>query len=403
MNRMMNPPGQSGLTHLLCPECNRHFVSDSIQTICQHCQSPLLAQYDLATLRKNFDSSVVKKRPRGLWRWAELLPVRDRSKRITLGEGDTPVLPTTRLAETLGLHHLYVKDESTNPTGTFKARGMAVAVSRAIELGLDAFVIPTAGNAGSALANYAARGHCSAHIFMPEDAPLINQYEVRMAGADLHLVNGLITDAARAAQKQATLKTDKPSNQEKSHWFNISTFKEPYRLEGKKTMGFELTEYFDWILPDVIIYPTGGGTGLVGIWKAFNELLTLGLIQEIRTRMVCVQAAGCAPIVQAFQSGTTHTQIWQDAHTIASGLRVPIVFADRLILRALKESNGLAISVTDDEIIAAQKLLANTEGIWAALEGAATLAALKKLVSRGWIKSQARVVLLNTGSGMKTI
>lgn len=330
-------------------------------------------------------------RPRGIWRWAELLPVRQPKFRLTLGEGDARLLPARRLGSARGLTNLYIKDESTNPTGSFKARGLAVAVARAIELKQHEFVIPTAGNAGSALAFYAARAGVKAHVFMPKDAPLANQAEVKLAGADLQLVDGLINDAARQAGDLAR----------KKHWFDVSTFKEPYRVEGKKTMGLELAEAFNWQLPDVIIYPTGGGTGLVGMWKAFAELEKLGWISGKRPRMVSVQAEGCAPVVQAFRSGAERTEPWQNAHTIASGLRVPVVFADRLILQALRESNGTALTVSDTGIIQAQKEIAQLDGIFAAPEGAACWAGLQHLLDNGWLQPEEKIVLYNTGSGLK--
>jgi threonine synthase len=289
------------------------------------------------------------------------------------------------------LTDLYIKDESTNPTGSFKARGLAVAVARAIELKQRKFVIPTAGNAGSALAFYAARAGVSAHVFMPKDAPLANQIEIRQAGADLQLVDGLINDAARQASDLAR----------KKKWFDVSTFKEPYRVEGKKTMGLELAEAFDWQLPDVIVYPTGGGTGLVGMWKAFAELESMGWIGSKRPRMVSVQAEGCAPIVHAFKTGAQRAEPWENAHTIASGLRVPVVFADRLILRALQDSNGTALAVSDDEIIEAQKEIARLEGFFAAPEGAACWAGLQSLLKIGWVCTDEKIVLYNTGSGLK--
>jgi threonine synthase len=326
-----------------------------------------------------------------MWRWAELLPVRDPACRLTLGEGDTPLLRLERSARALGFDQLYLKDESLNPTGSFKARGLAAAVSKAVELGLGAFVIPTAGNAGGALAAYAALAGAEAHVFMPQDAPRVNQVEVRAAGADLRLVDGLINDAARLAAQEAA----------GAGWFDLSTFKEPYRVEGKKIMGYELAEAFGWRLPDVILYPTGGGTGLVGMWKAFTELETLGWIDSRRPRMISVQAEGCAPVARAFHSGSPRAEAWQNASTIAAGLRVPALFADRLILRALRESGGAAVTVSDAEILAAQQQLAREEGILAAPEGAATLAALPQL--RGLIRADESVVLFNTGSGLKTI
>lgn len=389
----MSQPHPSFLLNLRCPECNRTFDADHLQTICRDCQSPLEARYDLARARMELSREEFRMRPRGLWRWAELLPVRAEQDRITLGEGDTPLLPVPRLGKSLGLEHLYVKDEAPNPTGSFKARGMAVAVSRALELGQRAFVVPTAGNAGGALAAYAARARAEAHVYMPEDAPRVNQAEVRDAGADLHLVSGLIGDAARQAAADGAGKG----------WFDVSTFKEPYRLEGKKTMGFELAEAFDWELPDVIFYPTGGGTGLVGMWKAFQELEDLGWISYRRPRMVSVQAAGCAPVVRAFQEGAERIRAWEGGQTLAAGLRVPAPFADRLILRVLHESGGTAVAVSDEEIVQAQIEMAHSEGILAAPEGAATLAAVRTLRRQGWIEERERVVLFNTGSGLKYI
>lgn len=312
---------------------------------------------------------------------------------MTLGEGDTPLLPLSHLGKIYSLPHLYVKDESLNPTGSFKARGLVVAVARAVELGVRAFVIPTAGNAGGALAAYAARAGVRAHVYMPADAPRVNQAEVQITGASLHLVDGLIGDAAREASQSV----------EKEGWFDVSTFKEPYRLEGKKTMGYELAEDFHWELPEVILYPTGGGTGLVGMWKAFDELEALGWIGKARPRMVSVQAAGCAPIVKAFQEGASRSQTWEGAHTIAAGLRVPSAFADRQILQALRISQGNAVAVSDAQILAAQRELAVQEGLFAAPEGAATLAALRLLVEKGWVRPDERVVLFNTGSGLKYV
>jgi threonine synthase len=335
----------------------------------------------------------VKARPRGLWRWAELLPVRQPVFRLTLGEGDTPLLPLPRLAEQLGLPELYVKDESLNPTGTFKARGLAVAVGRAVELGVRKFVIPTAGNAGGALAAYAGRAGCDARVYMPKDAPLVNQREVRLAGADLRLVDGLISDAARLAAAET-------SGQD---WFDVSTFKEPYRLEGKKTLGLELAEAYNWELPDVVIYPTGGGTGLVGMWKAFDELQALGWIGGKRPRMVSVQAEGCAPLVRAFQAGKVRADPWENAHTLAAGLRVPAPFADHLILRILRQCGGMAVAVSDAQILASQRRLATTEGIFAAPEGAATLSALEQLLAAQQVHEGEKIVLFNTGSGLKYV
>jgi threonine synthase len=380
----------SVLRALLCPECGHVYDAGELQTFCKDCASPLVAQYDLSALQL-LSKDEVRRRPKGLWRWHELLPLKHAQSRIILGEGDSPLLQTPRLAETLGMGRLYIKDESGQPTGTFKARGLAMAVSKAIELGVEEFVIPTAGNAGSALAAYAARAGKKAHIFMPQDAPRVNQEEVRIYGADLVLVDGLIDEAGKQAREMA----------EKHGWFDVSTFKEPYRLEGKKTMGLELAEQFDWQLPDVIIYPTGGGTGLVGMWKAFSELGEMNWIGSKRPKMVSVQAAGCAPIVRAFANQAGRAAYWEGAETIAAGLRVPSAFADRLILNALYSSGGTAVAVTDEEILEAQTEVAALEGVFTAPEGAATYAAVKHLRDDGWLNVDDEIVLYNTGSGLK--
>ena len=383
----------SYLTHLECSECDRIYDSDTLQTYCFECNAPLLARYDSEGIRSRVSRDEISNQRRGLWRWSSMLPVSDPSFQTTLGEGDSPLLTLDRLGKMLGISNLFLKDESSNPTGTFKARGIAVAVSRAIELGVEHFVIPTAGNAGGALAAYCARAGVDAQIFMPSDAPEVNKTEVRNTGATLTLVDGLIDDAGRMAAKLAA----------KNGWFNVSTLKEPYRIEGKKTMGLELAEEFDWRLPDVIIYPTGGGTGLIGMWKAFQELESLGWIGAHRPRMVSVQTAGCAPVVKAFEAGDEDTELWLDAHTSAGGLRVPQPFAGRLILRTLRESNGTALAVSEEEIAAAQKQLAHTEGVLASPEGAASLACLPHLLKSGWLNSDESVILFNTGTGLKNI
>lgn len=382
---------ESRLIDLYCPECGKRFPADAVQKYCEKCRSPILAEYDLPGVAQDLSPQAVKNRRPGIWRWGELLPVRQERFRITLGEGDTPLLSLSSSGKKTGIDALFLKDDGLNPTGSFKARGLAVAVGRALELGISEFVIPTAGNAGGALSAYAGHAGVEAHVYMPTDAPAVNQSETRLAGADLHLVPGLITDAARLASLDV----------QKAGWFDVSTFKEPYRVEGKKTMGFELAEAFDWRLPDIIIYPTGGGTGLVGMWKAFTELESMGWITPDRPRMVVVQGEGCAPVVRAFQSGVNHVDPWENAHTIASGLRVPVVFAGRLILQAIRESHGTAEMVSDAEIRQAQKELAHQEGIFVSPEGAATLAALYHLVDQGWISGDERVVLYNTGSGLK--
>lgn len=378
--------------HLECSKCGKHFSSREIQTFCPDCTAPLITRYDLAAARQHLDREAVRARPRGMWRWHELLPVDDPANIVTLGEGDTPILSMPRLAREYGLSHLYLKDESSNPTGSFKARGLAAAVSKAKELGIEKVIIPTAGNAGGAMAAYAARAGIKAHIFMPKDTPHANVQESRMAGAEVVLIDGLISDAAGMAGVKAR----------EEGWFDLSTFKEPYRLEGKKVMGYEIAEFFDYYLPDVIIYPTGGGTGLVGIWKAINELAALGWLKtEKRPRMVAVQAEGCAPIPKAFQAGADFCDFWMKAQTQASGLRVPKSFADRLILSTIRESNGTAIAVSDETIFAAQSEIAKQEGLFVAPEGAATYAALKELITKKWVAPYEKILLLNTGTGLK--
>lgn len=382
----------SYITHLKCSGCDRIFPSEEIHTFCPDCQSPLLTEYDLSLIRDKVDRDEISRRRRGMWRWHELLPVIASENIVFLGEGDTALLPVPNLGRDLGLSHLYVKDESTNPTGSFKARGLAAAVSKARELGIKKVIIPTAGNAGGAMAAYAARAGIQALIYMPNDTPRANVEESRMAGAQVVLIDGLISDAAGMAGEKARAEG----------WFDLSTFKEPYRTEGKKVMGYELAEALDWTLPDVIVYPTGGGTGLVGMWKAFAELEQLGWLENTkRPRMVAVQAEGCAPVVRAFESGAAFCEFWRDAHTLASGLRVPKSFADALILEDIRISNGTAVAVSDEAILEAQSRLGRLEGIFAAPEGAATLAALRVLIEQKWIAPAERVVLFNTGSGLK--
>lgn len=383
---------ESYLSHLECSGCGKQYQHDEIHTFCPSCQSPLLSIYELKRAQQEVDRDEISRRRKGMWRWRELLPVLSEENQIFLGEGDTPLLSLPGLGKELGLAHLYVKDESSNPTGSFKARGLAAAISKAKELGVEKVIIPTAGNAGGAMAAYAARAGLRAHIFMPRDTPFANIEESRMAGAEVILVDGLISDAAGMAGEKARAEG----------WFDVSTFKEPYRVEGKKVMGYELAEAFDWQLPDVIIYPTGGGTGLVGMWKAFAELESLGWLERTqRPRMVSVQADGCAPVVRAFEKGATFCDFWTNAQTIASGLRVPKSFADHMILQDIYESNGTAVAVSDPSILESQRHLAGREGIFAAPEGAATLAALKELIQQGWVHPEERIVLFNTGSGLK--
>ncbi|HUH96672.1 MAG TPA: threonine synthase [Anaerolineales bacterium] len=382
----------SFLLELECSGCGKKFSFSKIHTYCPDCQSPLLARYDLEAVRQHVDRDALRQRHKGMWRWHELLPVQDPRNFVFLGEGDTALLELPRIGRDLGLANLYVKDESTNPTGSFKARGLAAAVSKAKELGIDRVIIPTAGNAGGAMAAYAARANIQAIIYMPKDTPRANIEESRMAGAEVVLVDGIISDAAGMAGEKARAEG----------WFDLSTFKEPYRVEGKKIMGYELAETLEWTLPDVIIYPTGGGTGLVGMWKAFEELEALGWLNSTKKpRMVAVQADGCAPVIKAFETGATFCDFWTNAHTIASGLRVPKSFADVLILEDLRASRGTAVAVSDASILEAQRQFGTLEGIFPAPEGAATLAALQTLVEQKWVDPEERIVLFNTGLGLK--
>lgn len=381
----------SYLLHLECSECHQTYPASEAHTVCPACQSPLWARYDLERARRELDRDRFAARPAGLWRWAELLPIGDPAERIDLGEGGTPQLEITRLAAELGLQRLWLKDEGRNPTGSFKARGMATAVTRAKALGIKEFVVPTAGNAGGAAAAYAARAGLRLHVYMPKDAPAANIDECRAAGADVQLIDGLINDAGRIAAADA-----------RQHgWFDLATLKEPYRVEGKKTMGYEIAQAFGWQLPDVIIYPTGGGTGLIGIWKAFEELAALGWIGTQRPRLVAVQAQGCRPIVTAFEAQQPVSELHPHAQTVAAGLRVPKPLGDRAILRALRASGGTAVAVSDDAIVAMTKRLLKAEGISAAFEGAATLVAAGQLRRSGWLRADETIVCLNTGAGWK--
>ncbi|MEJ2556584.1 MAG: threonine synthase [Anaerolineae bacterium] len=381
----------SYFSHLECSLCGKQYAPDDLHTLCPDCKRPLLACYDLEAARGAWDRDSLAIREPTLWRYREVLPVRDESKAVKLGEGYTPLLHARRLGQAMGLPHLYIKDEGLNPTGSFKARGLCMAVSRAWELGVKEVVIPSAGNAAGAMAAYAAKAGLGAHVFMPADVPQPFRLECQALGADVNLVEGLITDCGREAQKGV----------EQNGWFAVSTLKEPYRLEGKKTMGYELAEQFKWHLPDVIIYPTGGGTGLIGMWKAFTELGELGWIDGHRPRMVAVQSEGCAPIPRAFHAGDEFATPWEGAHTVAAGLRVPSAVGDFLMLRALRESSGTGVTVSDTELVAAQMRMSSLEGVFACPEGGATLAALEKLLIEGWISPQDRIVLFNTGTGLK--
>jgi threonine synthase len=378
------------LTHLECSICGEHHDAQVLQTVCTKCGRALLARYDLDVAARTFTRAEIANRPPLLWRYSELLPVIDPAATITLGEGLTPLLAVPRLGEAVGAQRLLIKDEGQNPTGTFKARGMTAAVSRAVELGGKALATPTAGNAGSALAAYAAAAGVPAHVAMPADSPQAVIDEVRFFGAELQLVEGHIGDAGAVTRAGVA----------EHGWVDLSTLREPYRVEGKKTMGFELWEQLG-SLPDVVVYPTGGGTGLIGMWKAFDELEAMGLIGPQRPRMVAVQAEGCAPIVRAFEAGEERATPWDDPSTIAPGIRVPAPFADDLILQTLRASEGEAVAVEDGAIRSAVAEIGRLSGIDACPEGAATLAGLRKLLADGRVDPAATIVLFNTGTGLK--
>ena len=379
------------VTHLECGACGLRHEAQRLHNLCAQCGKPLLVRYDLAAAARSLTKETLKTRPPNLWRYREVLPVKTDDNIVSLGEGFTPLLHASRLGSQIGLSELYIKDEGQNPTQSFKARGMTAAVSMAKELNVKKLAVPSAGNAAGALAAYAARAGMEAHIFMPKDTPRANVIECEQTGAHVTLMDGLITDCGAEVGRR----------KEAEGWFDVSTLKEPYRIEGKKTMGYELAEQFDWHLPDVIIYPTGGGTGLIGMWKAFAEMEQMGWIGPKRPRMVTVQAAGCAPIVRAFEHGERFAAEFENAHTTASGLRVPKAIGDFLIIDALRESGGAAVAVTDQQLIDATKEIGSAEGVFCAPEGAACLPALKKLMSDGAVKSNERVVLFNTGSGVK--
>ncbi len=381
------------LMELVCTRCDAAFVKNQLWNLSTCCQAPLFAKYDLEGAARALRPEMLINRIPTMWRYAEVMPVEEESHRISLGEGFTPLLQAASLGKSVGVPNLMIKDEGVNPTGYFKARGLSAAISKVFELGGTAVAIPSAGNAGGATAAYAARVGLPAHIFMPKDVPEANRVECEALGAKLELVDGLISDCGRIVAER----------KDEEGWFDVSTLKEPYRVEGKKTMGYELAEQLDWKLPDVILYPTGGGTGLIGMWKAFEEMQQMGWIGAERPRMVSVQASGCAPIVRAFEAGEDQAEPWVEAKTVASGLRVPGAVGDFLMLRAIRESGGTALSVTDEELMAAVPEMASATGIFPAPEGAATLAGLKKLITSGQVSEDDRVVLFNTGTGLKYI
>ena len=382
---------KSYLTHLECTFTGKVYDADKVHTVSPDAQKVLYPRYDLRAAARAMDRTALLGRPPGIWRYFEVMPVRDESNVVTMGEGGTPMLRASRLESRHDARTLYIKDEGLNPTGTFKARGLSAAVSRAKELGLTKLTIPSAGNAAGALAAYCARAGMECHVFMPLDAPDANKKEAAIAGAELTLVEGLISDAGALSRRKAA----------ELGLFDVSTLREPYRVEGKKTMGYEIAQDLGWRLPEAIVYPTGGGTGIVGMWKAFEEMEAMGWIGSERPKMVVVQAEGCAPIVRAFERGERHAQPWENATTIAAGIRVPAAIGDYLVLDAVRESGGTAVTVSDDDMLESMREMASLEGIWPAPEGAATLAGYAKLRAAGFLGPETETVLMNTGSGLK--
>ncbi|KAA1275676.1 MAG: threonine synthase [SAR202 cluster bacterium] len=381
----------SYIDHLECTQCGKTYPHDELSKISPCCNKVLFARYNLAQLKADKTREDWIDRPSNMWRFAELMPVVNPDNILTLGEGGTPLLEANQLGSKLGMSKLLIKEEGLNPTGTFKARGISAAVSKAYELGVTGFTMPSAGNAAGAAAAYGARAGLPVKVFMPQDAPPANKKESFMAGSELNLVDGLISDAGRIAVTVA----------EEQNLFDLSTLKEPYRAEGKKTMGLEIAMQLGWKMPDTIIYPTGGGTGIIGMYKGFQELLELGWVSGTPPKFIAVQASGCQPIVKAFNEGKDSAEPWPNATTIADGLRVPGPFADYLILQAIRETGGTALAVEDADMVDAMYELATEEGIIACPEGAATLVGLKELLETGFISRDETVVLLNTGSGYK--
>lgn len=380
------------LVRLDCTKCDRTRTPGQVLNLCE-CGAPLFARYDLERAAKNMRPGHLALREPSMWRYDDVLPVENPEHRISLGEGFTPLLAARRLGAQVGLPRLYIKDEGGNPTGSFKARGLSMAVSMAKALGAGDVCLPSAGNAGSALAAYAARAGLEAHVFVSRDVPRVFVMETEAYGAEVRAVEGLISDAGRVCTEEAL----------EHGWYECATLKEPYRVEGKKTMGYELAEQMDWKLPDAILYPTGGGTGLIGMWKAFEEMESMGFVGPGRPRMYAVQAEGCAPIVKAFSEGLEEAPFWEDAHTLAHGLRVPKALGDFLILRALRHSHGAGISVSDAEIIQGVKDASAQEGIFMAPEGGACVAALRRLKASGHLSPDDTVVVFNTGTGLKYV
>ncbi|QHS23373.1 threonine synthase [Virgibacillus sp. MSP4-1] len=380
----------SYVSHLYCPKCGKEFRTKEQHQLCS-CGSPLLVDYNLDELQKNFAAEDLKGRQNSLWRYHELLPVEDYENVVSLGEGMTPLVSFANLGEDMSLENLYMKDEGLIPTGSFKARGAAVGVSKAKEIGVEELAMPTNGNAGAAWSLYSARAGLQSTIVMPKDAPEITRTEVSLAGSNLYLVDGLISDAGKIVGKAV----------KDYNLYDASTLKEPYRIEGKKTMGLEIAEQLNWKLPDVIVYPTGGGVGLIGIYKALKELKTLGLVEGPLPRLVAVQSTGCAPIVKAWENGERESEFWNDSSTLAFGINVPKALGDFLVLDALYDTDGSAVAVDDQAILDEQEKIAGMEGSFVCPEGAATFVAIRKLREEGWIGQKETVVGLNTGAGIK--
>ena len=374
---------------LTCSRCDKTFDPNELKNLCE-CGGPLLVHYDLEEIRKQWRPADLKDAVGSMWRYAPVLPAQ-LDEAVTLNEGWTPLLRAEALGGEIGAGNLWIKDEGRNPTDSFKARGLCCAVTMAKKLGARKLAIPSAGNAAGALAAYAAAAHMEAHIFMPRDVPQANFIECQAYGANVTLVNGLISDCGRMVAER----------KDREGWFEVSTLKEPYRIEGKKTMGYEVAEQFDWQVPDAILYPCGGGVGLIGMWKAFAELEDLGWIGAKRPKMISVQAKGCEPITRAYQQGSESSEFWKDAHTVASGLRVPKALGDFLVLRAIRESGGTALSIADEEMIDGGLQMARCEGIFPAPEGGACVAAAKRLIESGFLKPEEKIVIYNTGSGLK--
>lgn len=378
------------VTHLECSLCASRFPANQVHNLCS-CGGALYVRYDLSAIKATWARDNLRSGRPDLWRYLPVLPVQDAASIVSLGEGMTPLIRARRLGAAMGADGLWVKDEGLNPTASFKARGMTAAISMARELGIRKIAIPSAGNAASAAAAYAAAAGIEAHIFMPKDVPQANYIECKTLGANVTLVDGLISDCARIVGER----------KDAEGWFDMSTLKEPYRVEGKKTMGYEVAEQLAWELPDAIFYPTGGGVGMIGMWKAFDELEEIGWIGSQRPRMIAVQAEGCQPIVRAFEQGASRSEFWQNASTAAAGLRVPKPLGDVLILNIIRASGGTAIAVSDKEILDGGRELASLEGVFAAPEGAACIPAARKLLANGFLSPADRIVLYNTGSGLK--